>query len=163
MVSFQITSPGVLAAAEAVSVPAGTALTLALEDGLHPDSALVGQKVFFRVVNPVVIDGKTVIAAGARATGEVTHSQKKGPVGKPAVIGVMLRHVEAVDGSMVPVTGVKRIEGENKQTDALIITILCCILGLVIQGGEAELIAGTQVDATVDLTTTVNVDGPERR
>ena len=89
--------------------------------------------------------------------GEVTHSQKKGAIGKPAVIGVMVRSVEAVDGTVVPISGVKYIEGENKLTEALVITILCCILGLVIQGGEAEIPAGANMQATIDATTTIEL------
>jgi len=152
---IHLLAPAALATSEIVKVPGGTTLVLAFENALHPESAQIGQKVYLRVVTAVTVDGKTVIEAGARATAEVTHSQKKGAIGKPAVIGIMARAVEAVDGTMVPISGVKHIEGENKQTEALIVTILCCILGLVMQGGEAEVAAGSNMEATIDATTSV--------
>ena len=105
----------------------------------------------------MTVDGNVVIEGGARATAEITLSQKKGAVGKPAVIGVMVRSVEAVDGTMIPISGIKQVTGENKQSEALIVTILCCILGLMIQGGEAEIAAGTNMEATIDATTAVEV------
>jgi len=156
-VAVHLFVPAALAASEMVKIPGGTVLVLAFENALHPESAQVGEKVYLRVVTAVTVDGRTVIEGGARATAEVTHSQMKGAIGKPAVIGVMARAVEAVDGTMIPISGVKHVEGENKQSEALIITILCCILGLIIQGGEAELAAGTNMEVTIDATTSVEV------
>jgi hypothetical protein len=73
----------------------------------------------------------------------------------------MMRSVEAVDGSNIALSGTKHVQGENKQTQSLVITILCCILGLIIQGGDAEIASGSSMDATVEMTTTVEVDtGP---
>ena len=90
-----------------------------------------------------------VIASGAPVVAEVTRSQKKGAVGKPAIIGVTLYSVTAVDGSTVPLMGQKLVEGENKQTESLVITILCCVLGLLQQGGPASIPEGTQLEASV--------------
>ena len=156
-VAIHLFAPAALAIGETVKIPGGTRLVLAFENAVHPESAQIGQKVYLRVVNGVNVDGKIVILGAARATGEITHSQKKGAIGKPAVIGVMVRSVEAVDGTMIPISGVTHIEGENKQSEALIVTILCCILGLMIQGGEAEIAAGTNMYATIDATTAVEV------
>jgi len=156
-VVIHLFAPAAMAASETVTIPGGTRLVLAFENAVEPESAQIGQKVYLRVVNGVDVDGKTVIEGGARAVAEITQSQKKGAIGKPAVIGVMARTVEAVDGTMIPISGVKQMEGENKQSEALIVTILCCILGLMIQGGEAELAAGTNMEVTIDATTAVEV------
>jgi len=156
-VVIHLFAPVALAAGETVNIPGGTRLVLAFENAVEPESAQIGQKVYLRVVNGVNVDGNVVIEGGARATAEITLSQKKGAIGKPAVIGVMVRSVEAVDGTMIPISGIKHVEGENKQSEALIVTILCCILGLMIQGGEAEIAAGSNMEATIDATTAVEV------
>lgn len=157
LVAAQAVAPAAAAAAEAVTIPAGTPVMLAFQEAVRPLTAQVGQKILLRTTSPVVIDGKTVIAEGAIANGEVTSAQKKGAVGKPAIIGVMLRTVEAVDGTLVPVSGTKVVEGENQQTTALVVTILCCILGLLMQGGDAEIAAGSSLDGRTDIATTVQV------
>ena len=156
-VVIHLFAPAAMATSETVSIPGGTRLVLAFENAVQPESAQIGQKVYLRVVNGVNVDGKMVIEGGARATAEITHSQKKGAIGKPAAIGVMARAVEAVDGTMIPISGLKHVEGEDKQTEALIITIICCVLGLVIQGGEAGIAAGSNMEVTIDATTAVEV------
>lgn len=159
LAAIHAVAPAAVAAAEAISIPAGTPVMLAFDEAVRPETAQVGQKVLLRTTSSVMIDGKIVISEGAIANAEVTSAQKRGAVGKPAIIGVMLRTVEAVDGTLVPISGTKVIEGENKQTEALVITILCCILGLLTQGGEAEITAGSALDGRVDITTTVQVSG----
>jgi len=158
---IQIIVPtAVLAAGEALKVPVGTPVLLSFEGRVHPASAVVGGKIYLRVEESVRVGGKIVIAEGSRAVGEITHSQKKGAIGKPAIIGVVLRSVEAVDGTRIPVSGSKLIEGESKQTSAIIVTILCCVLGLLMQGGEAEIAAGSTVEAMVEMAVEVSVEGP---
>lgn len=159
LATIHAVGPAAAAATEALTIPAGTPVLLAFEETVCPLTAQVGQKILLRTTSPVIVDGKVVIAAGAIANAEVTSAQKKGAVGKPAIIGVMLRTVEAVDGTLVPISGTKVIEGENKQATSLVVTILCCILGLLMQGGEAEIAAGSSLDGRTDIATTVQVAG----
>lgn len=151
-------APAAVAVAEEVRVPAGLTVVLAFEDAVSPETAQVGQRVFLRVQEDVVVDDAVVISNGALATGEVSQSVKKGAVGKAAAIGVIVRTVEAVDGTSIPISGTKMIEGESKQSEALIVTILCCILGLLMNGGDAEIAAGSTMDAMVDMGVDVNLE-----
>lgn len=134
--------------AKTIEVPAGTTVLCAFSTAIEPSTATVGQRLTLRVVDAVKVDGVVVIEAGAAVTAEVTRSQKKGAVGKPAVIGVTLFSVAAVDGSSIPLTGQKVIEGESKQTSSLVITILCCVLGLLQKGGDATIPEGSQINGT---------------
>jgi hypothetical protein len=138
----------VVAVAATITVPVGTAVTGVFNDPVDPAAASVGQTVMLSVVDPVVIEGAVVIQAGAPILAEVTVAQKRGAVGKPAKIGVALRYVTAVDGSNISLTGQKQIEGEDKQTESLVFTLLCCILGLLEQGAPATVPAGSQVRGT---------------
>lgn len=132
-----------------VQLPVGTVVDLAFDSPVSPTTSTIGQTVTLRVMSPVLVNGATVIAAGAIAQGEVTIAQKSGSIGKEAQIGVMVRQVVAVDGTLVPISGNKSVLGENKQTSSLVITLLCCILGLLQKGGSAEIAAGSAVRATV--------------
>lgn len=142
--------PGAYAAdAAKVKLPVGTVVDLVFDAAVTPTTATVGQNVQLRVVSDVTIDGRKVIAAGTMASGAVTLAQKPGAVGKEGQIGVLVKTVTAVDGTVVPLDGSKVVMGENKQTSSLVITLLCCILGLLQKGGAAEIPAGTAVKATV--------------
>jgi len=107
---------------------------------------------------PVVVNGKTVIAAGAAATAEITESSKPGSLGKPGSVGVTVKRVAAVDGTIVPLSGTKVVEGKSNQTSAIVIAILCCILGLLQHGENAMIPAGSTISATV--ATPIDVQVP---
>ena len=158
MFSWQFLFFPTVASAATVAVPVGTAVLIVFNNAVDPTMVAPGQTVMLSVVNPVVIDGKTVIQAGASVLAEVTVAEKRGAVGKPAKVGVTLRHVTAVDGTNIPLSGQKQMEGENKQTTALVVTILCCVLGLLMQGGTTTIPAGSQLQATTMAPATVTVE-----
>lgn len=145
------------ASANTVSVPVGTVVDLVFDQTLSANSASIGQSVMLRVSAPVVVNGKTIIAAGSMATGEVVSSSKAGAVGKEGQLGVAIKSVSAVDGTLIPLNGTKTVVGENHTASSVIITLLCCILGLLQQGGKAEIPAGASVRATVAAPTNVTV------
>lgn len=140
-----------------VSVPVGTIVDLVFDQTLSANSASLGQSVMLRVSSPVVVNGKTVIAAGTMATGEVVNSSKAGAVGKEGQLGVSIKSVTGVDGTLIPLNGTKTVVGENHTTSSVVITLLCCILGLLQQGGKAEIPAGASVRASVAAPTNVTV------
>jgi hypothetical protein len=143
--------------AATVAVPVGTVVQVVFNNPVDPATVAPGQTVMLSVVNPVVIGGVTVIQAGAPVLGEVTAAEQSGSVGKPAKIGVALRQVTAVDGTNIPLSGQKQMEGQNKQTTSLVVTILCCVLGLLMKGGTATIPAGSQLQATTMAPVTVTV------
>jgi hypothetical protein len=144
---YYLLLPGIALAAS-VAVPVGTIVSAVFKDPVDPATATAGQTVLLSVADPVVIGGRTVIQAGAPVFAEVTVAEKCGAVGKPAKIGVALRHVTAVDGSNIALSGLKQMEGENKQTTSLVVTILCCVAGLLMKGGTATIPAGSVVQGT---------------
>lgn len=137
------------AQSDIVRIPVGTVVELVFDQMVSPNTTAAGQRVALRVANAVTINGKTVIAAGSSAVGEVITASKAGAVGKEAQLVVAIRSVPAVDGSVVPLDGTKAVTGENKTTSSVVITLLCCILGLLQQGGKADIPAGSSVRATV--------------
>jgi len=146
-----------VAFAATVDVPVGTVVLVVFNDDVDPKAVAAGQTVMLSALNPVVVKGSTVIEVGAPVLGEVTVAEKQGAVGKPAKVGVALRHVTAVDGTNIPLSGQKLVEGESKQTTSLVVTILCCVLGLIMKGGTAIIPAGAQVQATTMAPVTITV------
>jgi hypothetical protein len=148
-----------VALAATIEIPVGTVVTVVFNDTVDPTTTAPGQTVMLSVVNPVLIGGTTVIEAGAPVLGEVTMAVKRGSIGKPAQIGVALRHVVAVDGTNIALSGSKQMEGEDKTKSALVITILCCVLGLLQKGGAATIPSGAQVQAMTMAPATITVAG----
>lgn len=138
-----------VALAAPVEIPNGMPVELSFLTTLSPESAVVGETVILHVTTDVTVQGAVVIAQGATAQAEIVTSEKQGSIGKPAEIQVILRSVQAVDGTSIPLTGQKAVAGENKQTSALVIALLCCILGLLQKGGEASVPAGSTVRGMV--------------
>lgn len=144
-------------AAQIVKVPYGTGLIVNPTTEINPTINNVGDKVEFKVINDVVIDGKVVIKAGAPCKGEVTVAEKRGNIGAPAKIGVSLKMVQAVDGSWIAVNGTKLIEGQSKQTEAIVISILICVFALFMKGKDASIPTTVQINANTFAEATVNL------
>jgi hypothetical protein len=77
---------GTLAAQTSQAVPAGTALMVKLETTLATFSNKVGDRFQARLNQPVVVNGKTLIPAGATVEGRVTKvSEPRRISGKPTI------------------------------------------------------------------------------
>ncbi len=148
---------GLLDAAKAavVSIPAGTRVRLRLEETVSPETKNAGDQVSLSVIHDVIVDGKVVIAAGAPARGEVTVSSKSGAVGKPAEIGFQVTSATAVDGKSVPLRATRKAEGKSKITEAVVVSILCCVLGLLMKGGKASFEKGLTIEAETSFPVSV--------
>jgi hypothetical protein len=82
----------------ATSVPEGTPLKVKLQTTISTFSSKVGDPFQGKTIDPVVIDGKTVIPSGATIEGRVTKlSEPRRIKGKPS-IGILPEHVVLPDG-----------------------------------------------------------------
>ncbi len=141
-----------------VTIPAGTIVSLLTYQSISPEVHKIGDRVSFTVAYDVVIDGKTVIKAGTDVFGEITESKLRGAIGQAAKIGMSIRRVNAVDGTIVPLYGAKFAEGQSKMGTAIVVTVLCCVLGLLIKGGDAEIPSGSEIQAETAGTIVVLLD-----
>ena len=72
-------------------------------------------KISFRVVDPVKINGDTVIEQGATATGRIEKSKRGGHWGKAGLLVWTMQTVTAIDGSQVRVQPASvRLRGDSK-------------------------------------------------
>jgi len=72
-------------------------------------------RISFRVVNPVKVNGFTVIEQGATATARIDRAKRGGHWGKAGLFVFTMQSVTAVDGSQVPVRALQvRLRGDSK-------------------------------------------------
>lgn len=97
-----------------VAVPDGTTLEVECTYTVSSGEVEEGNAVSFNVVHPVVINGVTVIAKGARATARVTKARKGGSWGRAGQLAWTMQDVIAVDGSKIPLEFSKSTKGDSK-------------------------------------------------
>lgn len=83
-----------------ITLPAGTQVSLTLNETIDAESVAIGNALDFTVRSNVTVNGKVVIAAGSIATGWVKNV-KKACNGKCAEITITVESAQAVDGQTV--------------------------------------------------------------
>jgi hypothetical protein len=91
--------------AERLTVPAGTALEVALLDGLSSATASPGMPFEARVGSDVYSGGRLVIPAGARVSGTVTEAVGLRRIGGRAKLGLDFDRVELASGRSAAMNG----------------------------------------------------------
>jgi hypothetical protein len=156
--AFNVLAISTTSANDRIIVNAGTPIILETISSLKSDKLTPGQLIDFKVKYDIIVGDKVVIPAGTIAKGQITRSQIAKGLGKPGYIEVQVSSVTATDGSTVPLTGGNMYqEGEERQTEAIILGVLICILFLTIKGTNAEIPIGTQVNAISAGTVYVDV------
>lgn len=108
--------------AQPIVVPAGTMLTVRLGDTLSSKTSQVGQVFTATLATPVDVGGKTVIPAGASASGSVVAAQPAGKFKGASLLQIKLDSI-SVDGKQhsIQTSAVARSEkGKGKRSAALI-------------------------------------------
>ena len=95
-------SKGLFSKSETVVVPAGTPVIIRLQNSISSASATPGQSFDFTVVEPIIVDGKTIAAAGANGVGRVVAARSSGRLHNAGYLRIAMASVE-VQGKQVPV------------------------------------------------------------
>jgi hypothetical protein len=80
-----------------ITIPEGTPFEVTIDETLTSNGSHAGDSFAASLSRPVVADGKTIIPAGAHATGRVVDAKESGRLHVPARLSVALTSVE-VDG-----------------------------------------------------------------
>lgn len=105
-----------------ITVPAGTVITVRLDEALGSKLSQTGQSFSATVAEAVAVDGKEVIPAGAAASGTVVDAKPLGKFKGGAVLQIKLESV-SVGGKnyALETASVDRaIKGKGKRTAAMI-------------------------------------------
>jgi hypothetical protein len=141
-----------------VTIPAGTQLSVRLNDPLNSETNKIGDTFHGSLGSPIVIDGETVIPSGADVVGRVANVQSAGRFAGQSLLTLELTSV-SVNGRTYNVQTNQwsrqgKGEGKNTATKVGIGTAAGAILGGIIGGGRGAAIgaasgagAGTGVSA----------------
>jgi hypothetical protein len=126
-------------------------------------------EISFRVVNPIMVNGITVIEKGATATGRIEKSKRGGHFGKAGLLLWTMESVTAVDGSQIRLrTTSVRLRGDSKGAKVatqMIITgaLLWPIAPVTLlhgfkRGKDAFIPAGKRYEVFIDGQPSVKLD-----
>lgn len=105
-----------------ISVPAGTVITVRLDEALGSKLSQSGQSFSATVAEPIEIDGKAVVPSGSAASGTVVDAKALGKFKGGAVLQIKLDSI-SVNGKnyAVETASVNRaIKGKGKRTATMI-------------------------------------------
>lgn len=106
------------AATQPIIVPAGTTLTVRLGEDLGSRISEMGQRFSATLDNDVVVNGETVIAAGAAVSGKVVLARPAGAVAGEAILQLKVTAVNVNNANLPVVTSLRsfgpQIKGKNK-------------------------------------------------
>jgi hypothetical protein len=107
---------------QAITIPAGTVITVRLGETLSSKSSSSGQGFAATVAEPVVVDGKTVIERGAAARGTVVDAKAMGHFKGGALLEVRLNSVTIEGKDTTIETGMvaRSVKGKGKRSAGFI-------------------------------------------
>ncbi len=143
--------------AEKVTLKAGTFVPVILAQTLSSEEINTGDPVNYKVGADVVVDGKTVIKAGALVHATVSFAESAGMVGQAGKFSVSFINTTAVDEQSVLLQGNKTYVGEDETTGTVVVGVVLCPLALMNEGGQASVGEGTQGRAIVGANIDVEV------
>jgi hypothetical protein len=128
----------------AVTVPAGTPISVRLQATVSSESAVSGQMFDAVLAEPLVVDGKTVAPVGAAAVGRVVTAKRSGRLKSPGYLRLTLASV-TIDGKSVPVqtSSVFAAGASHKNRNFALIgggTGAGALIGALAGGGKGALI-----------------------
>ncbi len=113
--SSAVPSPLALPEKSEITIPDGTPLDIEAPYTINSMEFKANDKISFRVVNPVKINGVTLIEQGATATARIDRAKRGGHFGKAGLFVFTMQSVTAVDGSQIPLRTVQvRLRGDSK-------------------------------------------------
>ena len=94
--------PPLLTPGKAIQIPDGTPIESSRPTRSARWISKPGDQISFRVVNPIKVNGVTLIEQGAIATGRIEKAKRGGHFGKAGLFVWTMQTVTAVDGSQIP-------------------------------------------------------------
>jgi hypothetical protein len=96
-----------------LKIPAGTPIEVEVAYTVNSIDVKPGERMSFRVLVPIVIDGMTVIERGALVTARVTQAKRGGHWGRAGKLAWTMEDVVATDNSRIPLAPETVSRGDN--------------------------------------------------
>ena len=130
----------------------GTAVKLKLLHSLNSKTVVVDDPLNFSVAEDVVVNGKTVVKAGAVSIGRVRKAKPARTLGRGAELALDMQYMR-VGRIRVPLRGSQARRGEGKKGDVVALVVVFGLSGLIKHGSEIEVKEGSIFTAYVDQDT----------
>ena len=153
-----------------VRIPGGVAIDVEAPFAVDSQQVRKGDKISFRVINPVKVDGVIVVEPGATATAQVVQAERGGHFGRAGRLAWAMQEVTAVDGTKIPLQASGRIVGDSKGAKVATQMILTGAIFWVVapvallhgfkRGRNAVLPAGKRLEVLTQGETSVNASVP---
>lgn len=164
--SLLATAAGAGPARREVTLPAGTVLPLTLDSYVASDTSRIESPVHAHLRRPLIVDGVTVLPAGARVSGYVTDAQRSARVKGRGLVAFRFNTLSA-DGEryQVQTSRVVRQAPATKRQDAAKIAIPAgagALIGAVTKGKKGAAV-GTAVGGAAGTGVVLATRGKEVR
>lgn len=145
-------------AAACCTIPALTEVEIEMLDTMNSQANKIGQQFKFRLAKPIVVDGATLVPAGAVGSGDVVHAAKSRFGGKAGEMILAARYLEH-GGQRIPLRSLRPgVSGQGKDNTAEAAAVAIAVSGVLsmfITGGEVNVPAGTIMTAKVSAATPI--------
>jgi hypothetical protein len=96
-----------------LKIPAGTLIEVEVAYTVNSLDVKAGERISFRVLIPIVIDGATVIERDALVTARITRAKRGGHWGKAGKLVWSMEDVEGVDATRIPLAPETAARGDK--------------------------------------------------
>jgi hypothetical protein len=131
----------------AVTLQNSTIVVIKTQDQLMANKLKTGQELTFLVAAPVVVNGKTLIEAGAVAFGQVQDAKSAQMAGIAGKLTVAIHSVTAVDGTTIQLSGQFISQGDSEVGATVAVGVILCPLALLNHGEQGSIPVGAQIRA----------------
>ena len=135
----------------------GTPIRLSLARSLSSAECRVGDRVDFKVVDPVVLDGITVVPRGGIAWGKVAEVKRKRRMARGGKLGIEIDSVKLANSNRVRLRAVREATGgghtglmSGAMVGTAIVFLPIAPVWLLMHGKEAKIPEGTEITAYVN-------------
>lgn len=140
-----------------VVIPAGTPLTVVIDQDLSSASVNQGDSVAFHLASDYSEFGHVLIKEGTPVKGNIAHVARRAAGGNPGALTVQVTSVRAVDGTRIPLRGTTKTVGKGRQSQAAALGLLTLGIGATKKGLSANIASGTQFTVFTDVKRTIVV------
>lgn len=126
-------------APEKIKIPAHTPIIIKNKYRISADKIGSGDQITFATTNPLKSkDGRILINANSPVEATINFNKTK-RIGKAGDLTITDFHVNAADGTYIPLSSSIYVQGDDCMALSIVLSIIICPLFLLMKGGEATL------------------------